>query len=63
MGRSASRHHFNIGRIRPSYDVFARPAETGALKVVLSRTAMAALTARAGVLGEGAWCRSGWRAG
>ena len=30
-------HRFGIGQMAEAYDVFARPAETGALKVVLSR--------------------------
>jgi alcohol dehydrogenase len=32
-------HHFTLDEFDRAYDVFARPAETGALKVVLSRTA------------------------
>ncbi len=31
-------HHFALGEFDQAYDVFARAAETGALKVVLSRT-------------------------
>lgn len=31
-------HHFALGEFDEAYDVFARAAETGALKVVLSRT-------------------------
>jgi alcohol dehydrogenase len=31
-------HHFALEEIDKAYDVFARPADTGALKVVLSRT-------------------------
>jgi alcohol dehydrogenase len=31
-------HHFALDEFDRAYDVFARPAETGALKVVLSRT-------------------------
>ncbi len=30
-------HHFALGEFMQAYDVFARPSETGALKVVLSR--------------------------
>jgi alcohol dehydrogenase len=32
-------HHFTLDEFDKAYDVFARPADTGALKVVLSRTA------------------------
>jgi len=32
-------HHFTLDEFDRAYDVFARPAETGALKVGLSRTA------------------------
>jgi alcohol dehydrogenase len=32
-------HHFTLDEFDKAYDVFARPAHTGALKVVLSRTA------------------------
>jgi alcohol dehydrogenase len=35
-GRFAS-HHFELGQMLDAYDTFARAAETGALKVVLSR--------------------------
>jgi alcohol dehydrogenase len=35
-------HRFGLGDFMEAYDVFARPAETGALKVVLSRSAQAA---------------------
>jgi alcohol dehydrogenase len=31
-------HRFGLGEFSQAYDVFARPADTGALKVVLSRT-------------------------
>jgi alcohol dehydrogenase len=30
-------HHFELGDMLAAYDVFARAADTGALKVVLSR--------------------------
>ena len=30
-------HRFDLGDIMEAYDVFSRPAQTGALKVVLSR--------------------------
>ena len=32
-------HHFTLDEFDKAYDVFARPADTGALKVILSRTA------------------------
>ena len=31
-------HHFTLDQFEEAYDVFARAADTGALKVVLSRT-------------------------
>jgi alcohol dehydrogenase len=30
-------HHFPLDEFMEAYDVFARPGETGALKVVLTR--------------------------
>jgi alcohol dehydrogenase len=30
-------HHFELGQMLDAYDTFARAAETGALKVVISR--------------------------
>ena len=36
-GRKAITHHFGLDEFDEAYDVVARGAETGALKVVLSR--------------------------